>query len=96
MAEADTFGRVAALDDAAAGLRDQLIAWQHYLHANPELPNGEERTGAFIAGRLREAGSQFNQLTGGPQPGHGHRRRGAGRQQHVAGRRQFSRRYSSV
>ena len=52
MAEADTFGRVAASCYAVVGLRDESITWQHYLHANPELPNGEERTGAFIAGRL--------------------------------------------
>ena len=37
MAEADTFGRVAALDDAAAGLRDQLIAWQLPVDVTPQV-----------------------------------------------------------
>ena len=62
MAKADLFDRTAALDEASVGLRDRLIAWRHHLHANPELSNREERTGAFIAGRLREAGLDVDAL----------------------------------
>jgi len=56
MVRADIFSRAAVLDDASAGLRDRLVTWRHHLHANPELSNREQRTGAFVAGRLREAG----------------------------------------
>jgi hippurate hydrolase len=54
--------------DVLAGL-DALRGWQeeHYrdLHAHPELPHQEKRTGAKAATRLAEAGYEVHQGVGG-------------------------------
>ena len=46
----------AAVERAAEGLRGDLIAWRHHLHAHPELSNREAQTAAFVAEKLRAAG----------------------------------------
>lgn len=45
-----------ALDRATSAVEDRLIRWRRHVHQHPELPNREERTAAFVADRLREAG----------------------------------------
>ena len=40
------------IDDAAAELADQVIAWRRDIHRNPELSNREHRTAALVAEHL--------------------------------------------
>lgn len=44
------------IDSAARAVAEDVTAWRHHLHRNPELPNREEETAAFIAQRLDEFG----------------------------------------
>ena len=45
-----------AIDEAAATVMPQVIAWRRDFHANPELGNRETRTAAIVAARLHELG----------------------------------------
>ena len=45
-----------AIDEAAAAVMPEVIAWRRDFHANPELGNRETRTAAIVAGKLRELG----------------------------------------
>ncbi|MDF0530403.1 amidohydrolase [Tsukamurella sp. 8F] len=45
-----------AFDEAARATADQVIAWRHQIHQNPELSNREEQTSALIADHLRSLG----------------------------------------
>jgi amidohydrolase len=40
--------------------RDEIVAWRRDLHAHPELAFEEERTAAFVAGRLAEWGLEVH------------------------------------
>ena len=46
----------AAIDEAAAAMEDQVIAWRRDVHEHPELSNREYRTAALVAAHLRELG----------------------------------------
>jgi amidohydrolase len=41
------------LDEAAAEVGDQVVAWRHQIHSHPELSNRETATGRMIADHLR-------------------------------------------
>ncbi|MEV8454162.1 amidohydrolase [Streptomyces sp. NPDC052095] len=43
----------AELDRRSAGVADQVVAWRHHLHRNPELSNREAGTAGYITDRLR-------------------------------------------
>ena len=45
-----------AIDEAAAAVMPQVIAWRRDFHANPELGNSETRTAAIVAAKLHELG----------------------------------------
>ena len=49
-------GQRAEVAQAAAELRDDVVAWRRDLHAHPELSNREERTAALVADHLRALG----------------------------------------
>ncbi|CAL9348098.1 M20 metallopeptidase family protein [Streptomyces sp. enrichment culture] len=44
------------MDRRAAEVAEQVVAWRHHLHQNPELSNRETRTAAFVAEQLRALG----------------------------------------
>jgi amidohydrolase len=44
------------IDQAAAEIEDQVIAWRRDIHQNPELGNREFRTAALVAAHLRSLG----------------------------------------
>jgi amidohydrolase len=46
-------------------MRDTCIGWRRDLHAHPELGFAEERTGAFVAGVLQDAGIEVFRGLGG-------------------------------
>lgn len=46
----------AEVAEAAAGVRDEVVAWRRDIHAHPELSNREERTAALVADHLRALG----------------------------------------
>ncbi|WP_225725826.1 MULTISPECIES: M20 family metallopeptidase [unclassified Nocardia] len=46
----------ADLDRLIEQIEPQVIAWRHHLHQNPELPNRERNTAAFITGHLKTLG----------------------------------------
>ena len=43
----------ATLDQRAADVADDVVAWRRHLHQHPELSNRERETAAFVAERLR-------------------------------------------
>lgn len=45
------------LDTLADSVRDQVVAWRRYLHANPELSFEEHETGEFIVKTLQSFGN---------------------------------------
>ncbi|MFJ7955485.1 amidohydrolase [Streptomyces sp. NPDC096319] len=44
------------LDERAAGVADQVVAWRHHLHQYPELSNREVNTARSVADHLRALG----------------------------------------
>ncbi|MFD7965565.1 M20 family metallopeptidase [Streptomyces zaomyceticus] len=44
------------LDERAAGVAQQAVAWRRHLHRHPELSNREVNTARFVADRLRALG----------------------------------------
>ena len=44
------------IDDAAGAIAEDVTAWRHHLHKNPELSNREVETEQFIVERLEEFG----------------------------------------
>lgn len=42
--------------EEAQAMKDEIIAWRHHLHENPELSFKEEKTTAFVAEKLRSFG----------------------------------------
>jgi len=46
----------ASITDRTASINDEVIAWRHHFHANPELGNREFETAKIIADHLRELG----------------------------------------
>ncbi|MFE6855520.1 M20/M25/M40 family metallo-hydrolase, partial [Streptomyces sp. NPDC057674] len=45
-----------ALDERAAEVADQVVAWRHHLHRFPELSNREVNTARLVADHLRSLG----------------------------------------
>ncbi|TXK13736.1 amidohydrolase [Microbacterium hatanonis] len=54
-----------AVAEWAAAHTDDLVAWRHHLHRNPELSHREVRTTEFVVGVLRGAGLDPVVLPGG-------------------------------
>ncbi len=44
------------IDQLAHAIEEEVIAWRHHIHENPELSNQEEQTAAYVAAHLRELG----------------------------------------
>ena len=56
MAQQNATALLAAVDQHAAAVEDQVIAWRRDIHANPELSNREFRTAQVVADHLRGLG----------------------------------------
>jgi len=48
-----------------AEFHDEMTAWRHHLHANPELSYREHETASFVAGKLRSYGIEVTEGIGG-------------------------------
>ena len=57
-AQQSSIGVAAAIDEHAAAIEAQVIAWRRNIHEHPELGNREFRTAALVAEHLRSLGME--------------------------------------